>query len=413
MRCLECASEIDRLDNEHLLACCGLTVQEYALRHHLPLELILSPDQINDRDDPAQYSRLAVRPSERARAVYEGIKWAGQIDSDDDFVSIAGDVRRLDLLLWDLDALYELGFVYRQEYHYDSETHRVVARNRIKTLRQNLSWPGAHSPAPVAPPDFDTAIAVYLTHAGELHAGYLFMEFPCADDGRRVAVDLKRQHGVATVRLDAASDADRILLRTATTSDTRKLLNTLETRLREIPSAHDRFFGRGPEATVVKELVFDSAHFITDHPAKCSNLHGGRYRLHVKVRDRVDPMTGCVVDYGYLKKVVTRRVIDRFDHHNLNYTSSALSWRSSTEILCIYIWERLIDYLPGMTELTLYETTQSWCSYTGPSLSEYQAEGPNKLSRYFDSDQLGSSPLRDLLMKHRRAQLKIVSGGDS
>jgi len=27
------------LDHEHLFACCGLTLQEYALRHALPLDL--------------------------------------------------------------------------------------------------------------------------------------------------------------------------------------------------------------------------------------------------------------------------------------------------------------------------------------------------------------------------------------
>jgi hypothetical protein len=73
--------------------------------------------------------------------------------------------------------------------------------------------------------------------------------------------------------------------------------------------------------------------------------------------------------------VVNRLVVDRFDHHNLNYAAAELAWRSSTEMLCVHIWECLIDYLPGLSGLRLYETTQSWCDYRGPSLAEFQSQG--------------------------------------
>ena len=33
----------------------ALTLQEYALRHHLPLDLLLNADQINQSDDVKQY----------------------------------------------------------------------------------------------------------------------------------------------------------------------------------------------------------------------------------------------------------------------------------------------------------------------------------------------------------------------
>jgi hypothetical protein len=46
MRCLECGHELEWLDNEHLLQCSGLTLHEYAIRHHQPLDLLLRPDQV-------------------------------------------------------------------------------------------------------------------------------------------------------------------------------------------------------------------------------------------------------------------------------------------------------------------------------------------------------------------------------
>ena len=175
-----------------------------------------------------------------------------------------------------------------------------------------------------------------------------------------------------------------------------------------MPGTRERFEQKTPEVTVSKELVFDAAHFITDHPAKCSNLHGGRYLLHVKVKDRIDPTTGCVVDYGYLKRVTNQQVIDRFDHHNLNYAAAELAWRSSTEMLCVFIWEQLIEYLPGLVELQLYETTQSWCNYSGPSLEEFQQSGSDALMTYFLEPKLGESPLRDLI-KEKPPALEIIA----
>ena len=51
MRCLECGKEVIHLDNEHLAQCCGLTLQECALRHKLPLDILVPPSQINATDD--------------------------------------------------------------------------------------------------------------------------------------------------------------------------------------------------------------------------------------------------------------------------------------------------------------------------------------------------------------------------
>jgi len=216
------------------------------------------------------------------------------------------------------------------------------------------------------------------------------------------------RYGILFKELNAADQQDGLLLRTMTRSDSLRLLELVAEPLRDIPGAIERYEQKTPEITVSKELVFDAAHFITDHPAKCSNLHGGRYLLHVKVKDRIDPVTGCVVDYGYLKRVATKQVIDRFDHHSLNYAATELAWRSSTEMLCVYIWEQLIEYLPGLVELQLYETTQSWCNYMGPSLEEYQQKGNDRLMTYFIDKKLGQSNLRNLI-EEKPITLEVVA----
>lgn len=406
MQCLECGSELTRLDNSHLLHCCSLTLQEYAIRHHLPLDLLIERDQVNLEDRIEEYAPPQTYPSEQARGLFRGLKWGGLLQAEGDYTLVPGEIRRLDLLLWDLQWLSEYGFQFRQEYRYADTTHRVVAVNRLKVPTTYLSQTAAAHLSPVPPPDFLWSLAVLIAHIGELQANYLFLQFPERAAGETVMTEAS-QLGIHFKVLDAADHLDGLLLRTLTCSDTQKVLDMVKNILTEMPGVMDRFKQNTPEVTVSKELVFDSAHFITDHPAKCANLHGGRYVLHLKVKDRIDPMTGCVVDYGYLKRVATKQVIDKFDHHNLNYAATELAWRSSTEMLCVYIWEQLIEYLPGLVELALYETTQSWCNYTGPSLEVFQHQGSDQLMTHFLSESLAMSPHRNQI-KEKFPALEVV-----
>lgn len=387
MRCLECGSGVAVLDNEHLLACRGITLQEYALRHALPLDHLVGPDRIGVVAEEHALPATAV-PDEVARAVLAGLRLAGRVREEGSVCRITGEVARLDLLFWDLARLAPYGFRYRQEYHYAPGSHRVVARNLLATHKRNLVNPWL--PARVPPPESRLMYATYLAHAAEGHAGYLFLPFASPGEAEEAAEFLSRELKVRTHRLDAGAP----LLRTWSRADAVRLLTSLEAELAAMPGVWERFHPDTPEITVSKEVVFDSAHFLTDHPAKCSNLHGGRYVLQVKVRGRVDPTTGCVLDYGYLKRVVNARVVECFDHHTLNYASSDLAWRSTTELLCIHIWEQLIDYLPELAELTLYETPQSWCQYTGPDLEDQQRRGGHPLLARFTDPSLGRSPWR-------------------
>jgi 6-pyruvoyl tetrahydropterin synthase/QueD family protein len=411
MQCLECGEAIAKLDSSHLLRCCSLTLQEYAIRHHLPLDLLIDREELNRADPVEDYPQPKIYPSEQTRAVFRGLKWAGLVQREGVYTIVPGEIRRLDLLLWNLQWLNEYGFLYRQEYRYADQTHRVIGLNRLKVPSVYLAQSAEAHLSPVPPPDFLLSLAVLVAHIGELQAGYLFLNFPDRAAGETILSEASR-HGIDFKQLEGADCSGGLVLRTSTRSDTTRLLSLLRADLIKIPGAIDRFERQTPEVMVSKELVFDAAHFITDHPAKCSNLHGGRYKLHVKVRDRIDPVTGCVVDYGYLKRVATRQVIDRFDHHNLNYAAPELAWRSSTEILCVYIWEQLIEYIPGLVELQLYETAQSWCNYTGPDLETFQQSGSDSLLGYFSNSGLGESQLREQI-RDSQPTLEVITKSQS
>lgn len=78
---------------------------------------------------------------------------------------------------------------------------------------------------------------------------------------------------------------------------------------------------------------------------KCANAnwHGHNYVLWVNVKGRPDPETSYVVDMGVLSRVIKEQVIDHLDHHNLDLDVPWLKGKvTSTETLCVAIWERLV-----------------------------------------------------------------------
>lgn len=70
---------------------------------------------------------------------------------------------------------------------------------------------------------------------------------------------------------------------------------------------------------VTKEFSFEAAHLLWNYDGPCRNVHGHSYKLFVtlsgKPLDKPDnPKNGMVIDFGDLKKLVKREVVDVFDH---------------------------------------------------------------------------------------------------
>lgn len=112
---------------------------------------------------------------------------------------------------------------------------------------------------------------------------------------------------------------------------------------------------------VSKEFTFDAAHFLTKYQGKCERLHGHTYRLRVTVEGPVGD-DGMVMDFVELKRLVKEKVIDRYDHQNLNDFFE----NPSAELVAMKIWEDLSGELPvRLSEVTLWETADSFVTYRG------------------------------------------------
>ncbi|HEX5854064.1 MAG TPA: 6-carboxytetrahydropterin synthase, partial [Thermoanaerobaculia bacterium] len=103
----------------------------------------------------------------------------------------------------------------------------------------------------------------------------------------------------------------------------------------------------------------------------CNNphSHGHTYGLDVTVEGPVDPLTGWVMDFGVVKRVVNERIVRACDRKNLNVDVPFLAGINPTaENIAIRIWDVLSPAVfPGrLVRVELHETERNKVVYTGP-----------------------------------------------
>jgi 6-pyruvoyltetrahydropterin/6-carboxytetrahydropterin synthase len=95
---------------------------------------------------------------------------------------------------------------------------------------------------------------------------------------------------------------------------------------------------------------------------KCNNPHGHghNYTVEVLVCGAVEPDTGMVIDLVEMDEVVRTRVLDRFDHVNLNLDPLFAHTVPTTENLCKAVYQLLAGFLsPARLEYVRVEETEN------------------------------------------------------
>lgn len=101
---------------------------------------------------------------------------------------------------------------------------------------------------------------------------------------------------------------------------------------------------------------------------KCSlpNFHGHNYELEIKVVGDIDPVTGFVMDLKVLSDLVNEKVIEKFDHKNLNLDTEEFRQLIPTaENIAVVIYELLRPHIQPSLELfvRLFETPRNYVEY--------------------------------------------------
>jgi 6-pyruvoyltetrahydropterin/6-carboxytetrahydropterin synthase len=116
---------------------------------------------------------------------------------------------------------------------------------------------------------------------------------------------------------------------------------------------------------IFREFTFEAAHRLPNLPAdhKCSRLHGHSFRVTVHIEGPLMEREGWVMDFADLKRVF-QPIYDQLDHYYLNDIAGLEN--PTSEVLAMWIWERLKPALPALSEIGVRETCTSGCRYRGP-----------------------------------------------
>ena len=117
---------------------------------------------------------------------------------------------------------------------------------------------------------------------------------------------------------------------------------------------------------IYKEFSFEAAHFLPSAPPGHPNarVHGHSFRVRVTLDGEPDETTGVVMHlYNVESAVADAR--EALDHHFLNEVDG-LS-QPTLERISIWLWERLHNRLPGLTEIEVArDSCHEGCVYRGP-----------------------------------------------
>jgi 6-pyruvoyltetrahydropterin/6-carboxytetrahydropterin synthase len=102
---------------------------------------------------------------------------------------------------------------------------------------------------------------------------------------------------------------------------------------------------------------------------KCNNPHGHghNYVVEVLAAGEVDAETGMVVNMATLDEAVRAKVLERFDHTNLNLDPFFENQVPTTENLCRAVFELLDGSLgaAGLERVRVEETENNFFEYSG------------------------------------------------
>ncbi|MDX9881519.1 MAG: 6-carboxytetrahydropterin synthase [Prolixibacteraceae bacterium] len=138
---------------------------------------------------------------------------------------------------------------------------------------------------------------------------------------------------------------------------------------------------------VSKQFSFEMSHALFNYDGLCRNIHGHSYKLRITItgepiNDPGKPKNGMVIDFGDLKKLINKSIVDELDH-SLMINAAAphrnpeelgqmyerfhvVGFQPTTENLVIYIAGKIQKLLPAHLKLfsvRLYETVNSFAEW--------------------------------------------------
>jgi len=115
---------------------------------------------------------------------------------------------------------------------------------------------------------------------------------------------------------------------------------------------------------VFRKFQIEAAHWLPNVPDshKCSRLHGHSFQIEIHISGDVGDTTGWVMDFADLRAAF-QPLFDRLDHRCLNDIEGLEN--PTSENLAQWIWGELKPGLPELSKVTVQETCNAGCIYSG------------------------------------------------
>ena len=122
-----------------------------------------------------------------------------------------------------------------------------------------------------------------------------------------------------------------------------------------------------PQMEIFKIFNFEAAHVLPNVPEghRDGVLHGHSYSIEIWLRGPVLSHPGWVMDLGDLKRAFLP-FYEQLDQHYLNDVEGLEN--PTCENMALWIWERLIPILPGLSKVVIHETCTCGAVYRGESV---------------------------------------------
>jgi 6-pyruvoyltetrahydropterin/6-carboxytetrahydropterin synthase len=116
--------------------------------------------------------------------------------------------------------------------------------------------------------------------------------------------------------------------------------------------------------TIWKRFALECAHRLPNVPAehKCARLHGHSFHVEVHVAGEAGDESGWVMDFADIA-VAWEPIHAALDHRYLNDVEGL--GNPTSEVLAAWIWSKLVDTVPGLSEIVVEETCTTGCRFTG------------------------------------------------
>ena len=116
---------------------------------------------------------------------------------------------------------------------------------------------------------------------------------------------------------------------------------------------------------IYRTYTVHSARFIptldSSHP--CSKMHGHTVKILIELDGPINNKTGFVMDFYDLDLIINDKITKRIDHKVLNDIEGLEN--PSSEHLSVWIWNKLIDSIPILSEITVSEDYGTGIRYSG------------------------------------------------